>query len=116
MTLTLSPEQAAKVAKVSRGTINNAVRSGALQAQRDNRNRWRIKEEDLRAWLEVRPSPTDKVSDIGSVNYQTEISKLTGELSGAREVISRQDDEIRFLRSTLEREQSRRWWNMLRKS
>lgn len=115
MTVTLSPEQAAKVAKVSRGTINNAIRSGALPAQRDNRNRWRIRDEDLRAWMDGRPAPTDKMTDIDNVNYQSEISRLTGELTGAREVISRQDDEIRFLRSALEREQARRWWNLFRK-
>lgn len=115
MTLTLSPEKAANIAKVSRGTINNAIHSGALKAQRDNRNRWIIREEDLRDWLKGRPPQIERLSDTHSANYHTEISKLTAELSGAREVINRQDDEIRFLRSALEREQSRRWWNLSRK-
>lgn len=114
MAMTLTPEQAAKIAQVSRGTINNAIRSGALKAQRDNRNRWRIDPADLHAWIESRPA-TDKLSDTASGNYQTEIGRLTGELSGARELISRQDDEIKFLRQALEREQSRRWWNLFRK-
>ena len=47
---TLTPEQAAQLAKVSRWTILRAIKSQRLQAKRDNRNRWHISPNDLEAW------------------------------------------------------------------
>lgn len=46
----LTPEQAAKLANVSRWTILRAIKSQRLKAIRDNRNRWQIRNEDLEAW------------------------------------------------------------------
>lgn len=55
MTMTmLTPQQAADHAKVSRGTIMNALKCGSLVGFRDNRNRWQIKSDDLSKWLSVR--------------------------------------------------------------
>lgn len=51
---TLTPQQAAIRAKVSRGTIMNALKYGALMGFRDNRNRWQIKPDDLSKWLSTR--------------------------------------------------------------
>jgi excisionase family DNA binding protein len=62
MTLaTLTPQQAAERADVSRGTIMNAIKDGALAAFRDNRNRWQISPDDLSKWLSGR-------TDIATVN------------------------------------------------
>ena len=47
----MSPAQAAQVADVSRWTIMRSIKSGDLQAFRDNKNQWRIKPDDLNAWL-----------------------------------------------------------------
>mgnify|MGYP004716617195 CR=1 FL=1 len=47
----MSPAQAAQIADVSRWTIMRAIKSGDLQAFRDNKNQWRIKTDDLNAWL-----------------------------------------------------------------
>lgn len=47
---TLTPEQAAQLAKVSRWTILRAIKSQRLKAIRDNRNRWHISPKDLDAW------------------------------------------------------------------
>lgn len=50
----LTPHQAAARAKVSRGTIMNALKDGALIGFRDNRNRWQIKPDELARWLSDR--------------------------------------------------------------
>ena len=69
MTLaTLTPQQAAARAKVSRGTIMNALKDGALSGFRDNRNRWQIKPEDLANWLSDR---TDNAS-VKVDNYDSQ--------------------------------------------
>jgi len=47
----MSPAKAAQVADVSRWTIMRAIKSSDLQAFRDNKNQWRIKTDDLNAWL-----------------------------------------------------------------
>jgi len=46
----MSPAQAAQVADVSRWTIMRAINSHELKASRDNKNHWRILEEDLNEW------------------------------------------------------------------
>lgn len=60
----LTPQQAASRAKVSRGTIMNAIKDRHLSARRDNRNRWQIHPADLSKWLSDR-------SDIASVKAVT---------------------------------------------
>lgn len=52
----MSPAQAAQVADVSRWTIMRAIKSGDLQAFRDNKNLWRIKTDDLNSWLSAHPA------------------------------------------------------------
>ena len=56
----LTPQQAATRANVSRGTIMNAIKNKDLMARRDNRNRWQISPSDLSNWMTGRP---DIVSD-----------------------------------------------------
>lgn len=66
MTLaTLTPKQAAGRAKVSRGTIMNAIKDGSLSAFRDNRNHWQIHPDKLSEWLTSRGVI---VTDIDTVN------------------------------------------------
>ncbi|MFZ3581889.1 helix-turn-helix domain-containing protein [Loktanella sp. DJP18] len=66
MTLTtLTPQQAADKASVSRGTIMNAINDKTLVALRDNRNRWQISADNLSKWMADR---TDNISDIISDN------------------------------------------------
>jgi len=52
----ISPAQAAQVAGVSRRTVVRAINTQALRANRDNRNQWRIKPEDLEAWISAQPA------------------------------------------------------------
>lgn len=51
---TLTPQQAASRAQVSRGTIMNAIKDRHLTARRDNRNRWQIDPTELSRWLSDR--------------------------------------------------------------
>lgn len=60
----LTPQQAAKKARVSRGTIMNAINDKKLMARRDNRNRWQITHDDLSNWLSDRTNIITDSNDI----------------------------------------------------
>lgn len=51
----LTPNAAAKFANTSRSAIMRAIANKTLPAQRDNKNRWMISREDLKAWSLFRP-------------------------------------------------------------
>ena len=52
MTLTkLTPQQAADKARVSRGTVMNAIKEKSLFATRDNQNHWKIDADKLSEWM-----------------------------------------------------------------
>lgn len=66
---TLSPQQAADRASVSRGTIMNAIKDKSLTAFRDNRNRWQITADNLSEWMTGRgviitATATDKPDNV----------------------------------------------------
>lgn len=46
----MSPAEAAQVAGVSRWTIMRAIKTHDLRAVRDNRNHWKIDQEELDRW------------------------------------------------------------------
>jgi excisionase family DNA binding protein len=46
-----TPAQAAKIAGVSRSTVSRALKEGELRGIRDNRQRWKISDENLQEWL-----------------------------------------------------------------
>jgi excisionase family DNA binding protein len=52
-----SPKQAAIHVGCGRTTIMRALSTNKLKAIRDNKNAWRISEEDLNAWSGQRPVP-----------------------------------------------------------
>ncbi|AYF04233.1 hypothetical protein PY32053_04748 (plasmid) [Paracoccus yeei] len=54
----LSPAQAAQLAKVSRRTIMRAIDAQELRAFRDNRNRWQISQEELEKWTYAQFAPS----------------------------------------------------------
>lgn len=56
----ISPGQAAQVIGVSRRTIMRAIERRELQAQRDNRNRWKIAPDDLNKWASAQWSPSEQ--------------------------------------------------------
>ena len=62
---TLSPREAARIAKVGKSTIMRAIEAAQLEARRDNRNQWRIERTALDRWTmdrtgSDRESPTDR--------------------------------------------------------
>lgn len=63
----LSPNQAAKRASVSRGTIMTAIKANELKAQRDNHGHWQVDTQDLLRWMverqEKHPEKQLEVSD-----------------------------------------------------
>lgn len=54
---TLSPREAARLAKVGRSSIMRAIAAHDLPARRDNRNQWQIEREALDRWRAARPAP-----------------------------------------------------------
>lgn len=116
---TLTPQQAAIRAKVSRGTIMNALKDGSLTAFRDNRNRWQINPEDLAKWLASRAGNiTDSSKNPDSVKLPSpdekaiRIAVLEAELKGKDERISdleRDRDGWKEQAQELAR-RPRRWW------
>ena len=76
MTLTtLTPQQAADKASVSRGTIMNAINDKTLIALRDNRNRWQITADNLSKWMAKR---ADNISDKPD-NFDSELAPRSDE-------------------------------------
>ena len=51
----MTPQQAAKRAKVGRTTIMRALEREELKAHRDNSGRWKISPEALEDWMSMRP-------------------------------------------------------------
>ena len=62
----MTPEAAAKLAGCSRPAIMSAINSGALTAKKNNKNRWDIHEEALRAWMSNRKPPTENLQQLDS--------------------------------------------------
>lgn len=95
---TLSPREAARIAKVGKSTIMRAIEAAQLEARRDNRNQWRIERSALDRWTTDRPgsdrdSPMDRTepdrdSPIGRIgaDWSTHppepVAGLAGQLLG----------------------------------
>ena len=130
----LTPQQAASRAKVSRGTIMNAIKDGYLSARRDNRNRWQIDPADLSKWL----SDRSDIATVKPVNLDSQqvplpsneslirIAVLEAELKGKDQRIAdleRDRDEWKAQAQDLARRDvpqghiaspPRRWWSWRR--
>lgn len=99
---TLSPREAARIAKVGKSTIMRAIEATHLEARRDNRNQWRIERTALDRWTmdrtgSDRESPTDRTkSDRDSATGRTEAdwSTLTNDLDRARLTIAQMEVRI----------------------
>jgi len=130
----LTPQQAASRAKLSRGTIMNAIKAGYLSARRDNRNRWQIHPADLSKWL----SDRSDIATVRKVNLDSQqvplspdenlirIAVLEAELKGKDQRIAdleRDRDEWKAQAQELARRDvpqgqiaspPRRWWSWRR--
>jgi len=123
----LSPAQAAQVANVSRWTIMRAIKSADLQAFRDNKNQWRIKTDDLNAWLSAHPAQCAhtvlKKDDAHHVHTPAppdpiaqdtlELVRVKAELEAEktlRATIESDRDHWRKIAQNLAGTRSRKWW------
>ena len=99
---TLSPREAARIAKVGKSTIMRAIEATYLEARRDNRNQWRIERTALDRWTMDRPvsdrdSPTDRVkADRDSPLGRTgaDWSTLADDLDKARLTIAQMEARL----------------------
>lgn len=123
----MSPAQAAQVADVSRWTIMRAIKSGDLQAFRDNKNQWRIKTDDLNAWLSAHPAqcahtvqeevdahPAHTPAHPDPIAQDTlELVRVKAELEAEktlRATIEADRDHWRDLAQKLTEPRPRKWW------
>ncbi|MGY8607749.1 helix-turn-helix domain-containing protein [Gluconobacter cerinus] len=125
----LSPAQAAQVANVSRWTIMRAIKSADLQAFRDNKNQWRIKTDDLNAWLRTHPAqcahtvrgesdahPQHTPAHPSPITQDTlELVRVKAELEAERTLratIEVDRDNWRNLAQKLTETSKRKWWRL----
>lgn len=114
----LTPQQAAKKAKVGRTTIMRALESQELKAIRNNSGRWQITHEALEDWLSMRTvQPTVRTpaqnrpqtdgNEQALVEARIEVAKLTTEVKGLEARLSdtqaERDRLADALKSALER-------------
>lgn len=90
----LTPAQAAQAAQVSRPTISRALKAGELLGFRDNGGAWRIKRDDLNAWINARASVhherrSHSVHEQPSDYHREQLEQARKELAEAREQIAR---------------------------
>lgn len=110
----LTPNEAAKVAKVSRPTIMKSISDKALHAIRDNKNRWQISEDALQEWMQGRP----QVDTVETVNvhvdqHAEEVAGLRLELVGLKGELKGKDELIAQLRQDLEHARLPFWRKLL---
>lgn len=128
----MSPAQAAQLLKISRRTVMRAIETHEIKAFRDNKNHWKIDDEELDRWAKSRDvltqptehahpqaptSPTEDahLSAIKLAEAMARIEGLETMLSREREALEemRKDrDEWRSQASSLlkETQNRKRWW------
>ena len=88
---TLSPREAARIAKVGKSTIMRAIEATHLEARRDNRNQWRIERNALDRWTVDRPGP-DRDSPMDRTGADR--STLADDLDKARLTIAQMEARL----------------------
>jgi excisionase family DNA binding protein len=105
----LSQVDAARLVGCSRDTIVRARRSGRFPGARLDGDRWLIPAADLVAagiYQPETPGDTPSASTPGAPppadSTAVELARAEARIAGLNEVVARQDDELRFLRLTVE--------------
>lgn len=107
----LSQVEAARLAGCSRDTIVRARRSGRLPNARLEDGHWAIPATDLVAAGFYHPAepgddpkPEAPRCDLptGTGNLAVELARAEARIAGLEALVARQDDELRFLRRTVE--------------
>ncbi|MBS1020403.1 hypothetical protein JK205_15955 [Gluconobacter cerinus] len=115
------------MANVSRWTIMRAIKSSHLQAFRDNKNQWKIKDDDLNTWLsthhaqyahtvqeEANAYPEHAPAHPDQIAEETlELVRVKAELEAEktfRATIEADRDHWRDLAKKLAEPRPRKWW------
>ncbi|WP_179193397.1 helix-turn-helix domain-containing protein [Acetobacter orientalis] len=127
----MSPKQAGQVTGVSRRTIMRAIETHNLRAFRDNKNQWRITNDDLESWARAhrahcspteqkeataQPSPDDDHHNAHpniSPQDTLELVRVKAELEGERirrEAVESDRDHWREIAQKLAESRPRKWW------
>lgn len=106
----MSPTQAAQMIGVSRRTIMRAIERLELQANRDNRNHWRIDPADLSAWA----APTGQMPTSEAIaELRERLSAETARANAAeraRDQAEADRDRWQIMAEKLTDRQRRGWW------
>lgn len=99
---TLTPNEAAKAAHVSRGTIMNAIKALKIKALKGN-NGWQIDRDSFDRWLAsrgVKVSMSAEMAELRSeiAELRTEKAVLGERLSSKDDLIARLENEVEYLR------------------
>ena len=102
---TLTPNEAAKAAHVSRGTIMNAINALKIKARRANTG-WQIDRDSFDSWLAGRGVKSDMPAnmsedDVGMselAELRTEKAVLVERLASKDDLIARLENEVEYLR------------------
>jgi hypothetical protein len=103
----VSQQEAARLAGCSNDTIVRARRSGRLPHARLREHRWAVPVDDLVAaglYQPARPD-TDAVPPLvgeSAESTRVEQARALAQVVALEDVVARQDDELRFLRLTVE--------------
>lgn len=125
----MSPAQAAQQVGLSRWTIMRAIKSNEIRAFRDNRNQWRISEQDLFAWRSSSVRTSEEVhtssAPIADEALHQKVAELTIRAEVAEALLARERELNESLSSDREhwRQQAmllsapakkKKWWSWAR--
>lgn len=112
----MSPAQAAEAAGVSRWAVLRAIKAQKLNANRDNRNNWRIAPDDLAGWCAahgahmVRDGATAPSSELVA-DLREKLAAVTVRAEAAERARDQAEAERDHWRAMAERLAARRrWW------
>lgn len=105
----ISPAQAAQIVHTSRRTIMRAIESLELKAIRDNRNRWKIDQEDLERWAKDQGAPSERAHTEAPTLPSSDMALTLARAEAERDALREQLDQIKedrnHWRSLAERQQ-----------
>lgn len=112
----MSPAQAAQHVGVSRWTIMRAIKSNDLSAFRDNRNQWRIPQQELEIWKGHTVRTPDVAHDLHTAEVVSEAVELREKLAAAisrAEAAERARDQAEIDRDRWYELAMKPWWKRL---
>jgi len=112
----MSPAQAAQYVGVSRWTIMRAIKSNDLSAFRDNKNQWRISQQELEHWKGYTVRTPDVAHDMHTPEVPSEAVELREKLAAAisrAEAAERARDQAEIDRDRWCELAMKPWWKRL---